>query len=120
MSEKHTAGLLKQARLMVQASDNSRICHTGSTRYGPTGQPLPDESEANARRIVAAWNACDGFSTKQLEETTLEELVKAYADTAAALNDYLSKYGSLEPHHNEHALSSLNRHLLSKLGESNG
>ena len=79
MSEKHTAGRLEQATLMVKASDGSRICHTGGTRYGPMGEPRPQEAEANACRIVATWNFGLGFPTQALEGCSLEEVVEVLA-----------------------------------------
>ena len=33
--------------------------------------PTDDEAIANARRLVAAWNACTGMSTEDLEEMRL-------------------------------------------------
>jgi len=36
-----------------------------------------DEDRANADRIVAAWNACDGISTEALEGGAVRELLKA-------------------------------------------
>jgi hypothetical protein len=41
-----------------------------------------EQDKANARRIVAAVNACVGISTEALEDGVIEELVEALRQTA--------------------------------------
>jgi len=57
MNTKHTAGrLVIEKGSMFQANDESgKIVASGI------------ESKANARRLVACWNACEGISTEALE-----------------------------------------------------
>lgn len=43
------------------------------------GANNPQMREANARRIVACWNACDGIATENLEGKTLHEYVAGQA-----------------------------------------
>lgn len=46
---------------------------------GGTTSP-PDEEVANARRIVAAVNACQGINTEALEQGVVRELLEALED----------------------------------------
>lgn len=77
------------------------VCHVGN---GPSG-------EANARRLVACWNACDGIDTDLLEEKAdlaaagvtafmelkqtnemLLEALKEAADSIESWGEYVSDY----------------------------
>lgn len=69
MSE-HTKGLLALFRngQSVGAADGTGVCEVWA-RYE---NGFPDgEGRANARRIVACWNACIGLSTDDLEKRGL-------------------------------------------------
>ena len=59
----------------------------GYGTIGEIGGGQPDERRANARRIVAAWNACEGLSTEALESGVVRELA-----------DVLAKLGSVFAH----------------------
>jgi hypothetical protein len=73
MGDKHTPGRLAVA---VQIFDNDGCPETviqgmrgaASVAVALDFGPLnPDMREANARRLVACWNACEGISTDELE-----------------------------------------------------
>ena len=71
---------------------------------------VPDNDEANARRLVACWNACEGISTHALEvvvgmgasvgdkiaalETSERELMDQRDELLAALNGLLAYFES--------------------------
>jgi hypothetical protein len=63
MSE-HTPGRLvvRGGYSIYTADDKTPVADTCLTNS------VPDNDEANARRLVAAWNACEGIPTKDLEE----------------------------------------------------
>ena len=62
MSEKHTQG-----RLVVRGG-YSIYADEGKTPVADTCLTASsDNDEANARRLVACWNACECFSTEMLE-----------------------------------------------------
>lgn len=63
MSEKHTQG-----RLVVRGGF-SIYADEGKTPVADTclTASVPDNDEANARRLVACWNACQGVPTEVLE-----------------------------------------------------
>lgn len=65
MSEKHTQG-----RLIVRCG-YSIYADEGKTPVADTclTASVPDNDEANARRLVACWNACEGISTEALERS---------------------------------------------------
>jgi len=72
MSEKHTQGRLGLSRNGVIVGGPLQHYVNGSAQpqvfmacVGPDGGS--EEQEANARRLVACWNACDGISTSDLE-----------------------------------------------------
>jgi hypothetical protein len=59
--------------------------------------------EANARRLVAAWNACVGLSTEEIEAEgslvtarvgTIETLVREHDELVAALRNLLDAHDS--------------------------
>ena len=63
MSAQHTPG-----RLIVR-NGYSLYAADGKTPVADTclTNSVPDNDEANARRLVACWNACEGISTDALE-----------------------------------------------------
>lgn len=73
MSEKHTQGRLKATRLgaivggpireYVNGSGQDQVAMTTGAEWMDEG-----EKEANARRLVACWNACEGIPTADLEQ----------------------------------------------------
>ncbi len=76
MSSQHTLGLLMvvsdgyQTLLRIQGEHGRRIASTFvqnhcSTPHGCKSQAL--ENEANARRLAACWNACQGIPIEVLE-----------------------------------------------------
>lgn len=71
-TDKHTKGLLQ-----VNSRDRSQICDTDGAGRGcaPVAvmQGMPAEKVDNARRMVACWNACDGLSTKVIENIVLTD-----------------------------------------------
>lgn len=69
---------------------------------GKFGEPDADISEANARRIAACWNVCEGIPTKALEadvpgifrQINRQEELKAQRDELlAALKGMLEVFG---------------------------
>ena len=54
---------------------------------GKFGEPDADISEANARRIAACWNACDGFSIEELEGA---DLFKDSIESGNLINELLA------------------------------
>jgi len=82
MSAKHITGKL--------------VVKNGWSIYGHYGQtPIADAcinswqdiSEANARRLVACWNACEGIPTEILEDQQSSGLIAAEPDLLEALKD---------------------------------
>ena len=62
--------------------------------FAPKGRPAEQEGKDNARRLVAAWNACSGIETETLEADPFNNVVlhftemhlaQARADAAEAL-----------------------------------
>lgn len=67
MSAKHTPGLLHvdpKRSLRIATDQDESLASTG------TSDVLRDSWEANARRLVACWNACEMVSTEDLEALT--------------------------------------------------
>ena len=61
-STQHTQGLLKACGVNIYAED-----HTTFVASTCAGNTCSSSADANARRLVACWNACDGTSTKFIE-----------------------------------------------------
>ncbi len=63
MTTQHTQGRLIARGFSIYAAEGrtpvADTCLTAS---------VPDNDEANARRLVACWNACAGIPTKALED----------------------------------------------------
>ena len=82
---KHTQGTLaeRNGRIYCADRENLTIANIAQSSDG-------DYSPANARRLVACWNACIGISTENLEDNIpilallLDELAKARAAIAKA------------------------------------
>lgn len=54
---------------------------------GKLDEPNADISEANARRIAACWNACEGFSIEELEGA---DLFKDSIESGNLINELLA------------------------------
>lgn len=78
MSAKHTPGRLYSLQKYPsvlhskQGDRGRRVCCTES--FGDK-----DENEANARRLAACWNACEGIPTNDLEGKSIGEYVSQQA-----------------------------------------
>ena len=86
------SGPLANGRVSIRGSDEykSAICFFNPLREcGPTDQ-------ANARRIVACVNACEGIKTEHLEHASLDfgKELRAERDRIAALNKELVEAAS--------------------------
>ena len=89
MSDNHTQG-----RLVYQENSDvyTHILRDAEGRFIlQLSQDASGQSEVNARRFAACWNACDGLSSKELEalpvpfaELALGELLRTRAELAAA------------------------------------
>ena len=91
MSAKHTPGRLSVDEYPVTLA-NGDLAHAKLSIVAPSKDPRylhfsigmvnfsaeftglypsdVEEAEANARRLVACWNACEGMATDELEEIT--------------------------------------------------
>lgn len=68
IDEKHTPGKLVQAGLDTKTSLYMREVRDENNCLVAFSGSLPaEQAHANARRLVACWNACDGISTDALE-----------------------------------------------------
>ena len=62
MSAQHTPGRLAvRGGYSIYTTDGTPVADTCLTAS------IPDNDEANARRLVACWNACEGIQTELLE-----------------------------------------------------
>ncbi len=65
MSENHEGQLAVTRRPNYITSSDTRVI--AITLYNHEDQQSVGEAAANARRLVACWNACEGISTEALE-----------------------------------------------------
>ncbi|HET6496837.1 MAG TPA: hypothetical protein VFH61_15885 [Thermoleophilia bacterium] len=73
MSEKHTQGELAHTPGAIwKVLRDERGNPVAEVGYGPEAL-----CEANARRLVAGWNACEGIPTESLETGCVNGLVEA-------------------------------------------
>jgi hypothetical protein len=94
VSEKHTQGLLAVDSVMCDGMHDITLVDPPKHAGNPVvigsvdvDEYLPIssiEAEANARRLVAAWNFCDTFPTPALSSTTLAEVVGVLLDMVFA------------------------------------
>lgn len=65
----HTQGGVIAVGAWVEAirDDAADLCNCDPASMGQSGMRSDEETRANARRIAACWNACDGISTDALE-----------------------------------------------------
>lgn len=98
-NEKHTQGELKAYPIELRhglpytpVAINTLIAKVYSEAFG---NHL--ESEANARRIAACWNACDGISTENLEQNiAIKELANRYNTVIAQRDELLQGLKNLK------------------------
>jgi hypothetical protein len=67
---KHTPGKWKHVAAIVENSPNRRMVAVdgwGGRNVADCGDDCP-EAEANARRIIACVNACDGLTDEQVSQ----------------------------------------------------
>ena len=86
MSEQHTPGRLKNVKHSIYSDAGYSIALTLLTRSS-LGE---EHDEANARRLVACWNACDGLSTEHIEAIgtrgdTLAGMLLAFRESESEL-----------------------------------
>jgi hypothetical protein len=60
----------------IAAGSGDTYCTVADPHCRPTAD-CGEENDANARRIVAAVNACEGLSTEALEQGVVAELLEA-------------------------------------------
>ncbi|MFV7562267.1 hypothetical protein ACNPAA_10655 [Aeromonas sp. PS2Canimalfood6] len=90
----HTKGLLRVGHSGAVVADHPVPEMSGSDAVEYYGGHLVAESvtAANARRLAACWNACDGFTTEELEAHTGPRLLRARLEGAfARINELLSE-----------------------------
>lgn len=70
MSGQHTQGRLKAVHDELRQENGRYRMATRITACGAGGNMQQDveAAQANARRLAACWNACDGISTEDLEK----------------------------------------------------
>ena len=87
----HTKGLLRVGHSGAVVADHPVPEMSGSDAVEYYGGHLVAESvtAANARRLAACWNACDGFTTEELEAHTGPRLLRARLVGAFARIDEL-------------------------------
>lgn len=81
MSAQHTPG-----RLIVR-NGYSLYAADGKTPVADTclTNSVPDNDEANARRLVACWNACEGLPDEFLNSNPIKQLVQSLWDRNSEL-----------------------------------
>jgi hypothetical protein len=81
----------KPRHILVHAEDVAEpsICHVASV--APEDERIQQRELANARRIVACVNACEGMDTEELEGLSLRDLIASLADAAAGRTKPLSE-----------------------------
>lgn len=87
----HTKGPLRVGKGHAVVADHPVPEMSGSDAVEYYGGHLVAESvtAANARRLAACWNACDGFTTEELEAHTGPRLLRARLEGAFARIDEL-------------------------------
>lgn len=92
MTTSHTPGRLKLSfgkhywDYMINSAKGTPIAYFG--HYKPM---TTKEGKANARRLVAAWNACEGISTENLEDNQpIRELAEKYNAALAQRSELLN------------------------------
>lgn len=80
MSEQHTPGTLgvTDETLIVTDENDDGLTYVASVYC----HVVRGRSEANAKRLVAAWNACQGIDTKDLESGSVN-IIQRLHDQAA-------------------------------------
>lgn len=78
MSEQHTPGPLKNVKHSIYSDAGYSIALALLTRSS-LGE---EHDEANARRLVACWNASEGIDTEDLEAGSVNIIDKLHDDAA--------------------------------------
>jgi hypothetical protein len=92
MSTKHTEGRLVVSSTFLVCNEEAKIVAQCQPMLEvPELAPSVLEAEANARRLVACWNACEGISTEDLEKPMEMHVTLAISEAAAARRDELLK-----------------------------
>jgi hypothetical protein len=82
---KHTQGTLAERNGRIYCADRENLTIANVARSSDG-----DYSPANARRLVACWNACIGISTGNLEDNIpILELANRYNDSIKQRNELL-------------------------------
>jgi len=96
MSEKHTPGRLMTQVESYAIADTGDYEYTYNIRCAETLKLMaivvdaPDEKdEANARRLVACWNALDGISTTEIEAASRSGSIAYALETLISQRDEL-------------------------------
>lgn len=99
MSEKHTPGTL-DFHPQGDANEYCLIMNDGRWVIGfrQNGELCVDEQMANARRIVATWNHCDGFTTEQVKAVSMREMVEALRELAESFEGRVGDWENAEFH----------------------
>ena len=93
---KHTPGLLHRpphsrrsrepSNFNVASISGRSVCSTGGC--SDNNPETYDENKGNARRICAAWNACEGIPTEALEAGVVKDMLEALLECRAELEAY--------------------------------
>lgn len=101
MSAQHTHGQLRVTHNNWEAStlhcDGIAVARVliESDVDEQTQQHCESVKEANARRLAACWNACDGISTERLERHGLPDFAQKISDLMAQRDELLEALQSL-------------------------
>ncbi len=96
MSAAHTPGRLHTGGdgTIVYAADGWAVCNT-TVFYTQHGGPKV--AKANARRLAACWNACEGIDTEHLEKNGLPAFAPTISDLRTQRDTLLAACRQAEP-----------------------
>lgn len=78
MNTKHTAGEVSMSSSFMLISEDGKVVISTLPFPGMTDLSVPVlVAEANAKRLMALWNACQNIPTKALEEGVVEGILEA-------------------------------------------
>lgn len=130
MSEKHTPGQITTrtafdgAQLHAPKAANVQVAWVAANgTYGATSYAIsPDEARANAERLAAAWNACEGIPTSHLTPGLLGEMRRVLGHADAMLSYLWHRHvghADVAPHARERVEAAIGeaRALLAKLAK---
>ena len=84
-AQQHTAGRLAVSEPPSPASPLYLLVSDAGVVAQVEGLFRSDQKAANARRLVACWNACEGIPTEQVEAGVVGEMVTALRDCLQSL-----------------------------------